>query len=121
MFLDGGSFGNDILLNNPGATAAYNNYVSYFAGRQSAGFARSRCVAFTAGPRGDITGPKETDRQTVNASVRSNWPSFAGALVDIDADPRLTTPAYDGVHYNDAQYAIFAEDVLAAMRPLIAA
>jgi lysophospholipase L1-like esterase len=121
MFLDGGSFGNDILLNNPGAAAAYNNYVSYFTGRQTAGFARSRCVAFTAGPRSDVTGPREADRQTVNASIRSNWPSFAGALVDIDADPRLATPAHDGVHYNDAQYAVFAENVLAAMRPLIAA
>jgi lysophospholipase L1-like esterase len=121
MFLDGGTWGNDIVLNNPGATAAYNNYVSYFTGRQAAGFAKQRCIAFTAGPRSDITSGRETDRQTVNTSIRNNWPSFAGALVDIDADSRLTTPAQDGVHYSAAQYSVWADLVRRAMLPLMAA
>jgi lysophospholipase L1-like esterase len=121
MLIDGGSWGNDILINNPGATTAYNNYVSYFTNRQAAGFLKQRCIAFTAGSRSDITAGKETDRQAVNTSIRNNWPSFAGGLVDIDADSRLTVPAQDGVHYSAAQYAIWAQLVKRAMDPLIAA
>ena len=56
-----------------------------------------------------------------NAYVRANWQDFGSKLVDLAADPRLATPTNltyysgDGLHPNDAGYAVIAELVRAAV------
>jgi lysophospholipase L1-like esterase len=55
-----------------------------------------------------------------NAYVRAHWQDFGGKLVDLAADARLATPTNltyysgDGLHPNDAGYAVIASLVFAA-------
>lgn len=70
-----------------GATAAqaYANLVSYCQAVRSYGF---KAIILTITPRSNGSTPAsfESDRQTVNASIRTNWESFADGIVDVGAD-----------------------------------
>lgn len=102
---------NDIIAGTSAATA-YSNYTTFWANRLAANAAAKR-VAVTCMKRTDMTGPQETARQTVNANILANWPTFADALIDPTADARLNDPTNltffaDGIHLTDAGYAIFS-------------
>lgn len=96
-------------------TDVYNNIVSYCQARQAAGW---KVVVATILPRTEagLRAGFETDRQTVNASIVSNWATFADALSDIGNDatigqaasPNDTTYYSDKVHPTAAGNAIIA-------------
>jgi lysophospholipase L1-like esterase len=66
-------------------------------------------------PAATVTGAADTVRSTVNTWLRANYATFADGLVDLAADSRLTNTAdttyyvVDGVHYNAAGNAVWAE------------
>ena len=69
---------NDLVNNSASATTAYNNLVSYCQALQTAGW---KVVVMTVLHRSnDATLNGKID--TVNASIRTNWPTFADALAD---------------------------------------
>jgi len=106
---------NDISLGGYTAAQTYANTVAYGQGRQAAGF---RVAVLTMLPRtGDTIAGFETARQSVNASIRANWATFADALIDVGndttigqagQDSNLTYYLGDGIHLNEAGYAIVA-------------
>lgn len=108
------------------AAATYADIVTYCNARRAAGWT---VIVGTITPRTNAGTPGtfEADRQTVNAAIRANWPSFADALADIAADSRLgdagdetdTTYYTDLVHMTDAGYAVVASIVHATMLTLL--
>jgi lysophospholipase L1-like esterase len=102
------------------ANDAYAEYVSWCETIRASGFS---VVAVTVLPRteaGTYAG-FEADRQTVNGLIRANFEDFADALADVadhaDLDDSEDTNFYnaDGVHLNDAGYAIVAAVVESAV------
>lgn len=88
---------------------------AYCEGRRAAGF---QVAVLTLLPRSDIPDFNEA-RNAFNALVRQQWPTFAHALVDVAADPRMGDDgdnldrAYyrrDHVHPNAMGCAVLAED-----------
>jgi len=107
------------------AAIAYAAYRQWCLDWKAAGF---KVVAVTALPRNDgVPQPAmENSRQTVNASVVANWPTFADALFDIGSDAtigvygsELNTTYYqaDKVHLTSAGNAYFES----LIRPVILA
>jgi lysophospholipase L1-like esterase len=102
------------------------NYWTYLDARRSAGF---RTVAFTVLPCTSYAlGANETERSYVNAAIRAGWSAHASALVDVAADSRIgddgddTNLTYynaDGIHLNNAGYAVVAELAKAAVDSLL--
>jgi lysophospholipase L1-like esterase len=89
-----------------------------------------KVVAVTVLPRSDGGTPAsfETDRQTVNTSIRANWSTYADALADVGADMTIgealdsdNTTYYNGdkVHMIDAGYAIVAGIIEDAVTSLL--
>lgn len=115
---------NDLYFNS-NATSAYDNYVNWCNGRRAAGF---QVVAVTVLPRsqGGLYAGFESDRQWINAQIRSNWQNFANALADVAADSRIGAPGAeqnttyytDKIHLTDAGYAIVADIVHPAILTL---
>lgn len=107
-----------------GATPAsvYANLEAYCAARRTAGW---QVVVGTILPR-SASDPFESNRQTLNGSIRANWGTFADGLADIAADSRIgapganANPAYfvDGTHPNNTGYGILAGIVAGAVRLL---
>ena len=117
---------NDLYIGGATATDTYNTIRDYCLARQTVGW---RVVVLTILPRlGFGTPPAgfEADRQSVNASIRANWATFADALADVgdDAtigqagDPSNTTYYDDLVHLKNAGYAIVAGIVEGAIATL---
>ncbi len=105
-----------------GATPAsvYANLEAYCAARRTAGW---KVVVTTILPR-SASDSFESNRQTLNASIRANWGTFADGLADIAADSRIGAPgananlayfAADGTHPNNAGYGILAGIVAGAV------
>jgi lysophospholipase L1-like esterase len=118
---------NDLVVNEPTAQAAYDNFVTYCQGRRAAGF---KVVAVTGSPRSASGTPSdfETKRLAANALIRANWATFADALADAGADSRigdtgdeLDTTYYnaDKVHMNNAGYGVVAGIVKDAILTLV--
>jgi lysophospholipase L1-like esterase len=113
---------NDIANFGASGTTAYNRTVSYCTGRRAAGF---RVIVVTMWPRSAVTLPPtfEADRQTYNTAVRANWATFADAIADFAADPRMgdagdeldATYYQDGIHPNIVGCAVEAS----IMAPII--
>lgn len=105
---------NDLITNNVSAATGYSNLVTFFNHRRSAN-ASAKLVVATALPSTQITGTNETSRQTINTNIRTNWASFADALVDVASISQLQNPSNltyfntDGLHPTDAGYAIIAQ------------
>lgn len=117
------------------ATTTYNNIKSYCTARQTVGW---KCVILTILPRtqAGISPSFETLRQSVNASLRADFPtatgesniwtgaSYADYLVDIGSDSTIgdtgdelnTTYYLDKVHLTSAGYAIIADYVKKAIQ-----
>ncbi|MCM3901014.1 MAG: SGNH/GDSL hydrolase family protein [Pyrinomonadaceae bacterium] len=117
---------NDLAVGGSSAAVAYANYAAYCLARRTAGW---KVVAMTILPRAaaGISATFETDRQTVNASIRSNWRSFANAIADVggsaligDAGDNDNITYYDAddIHLNNAGYAIVAGLVKAAIESI---
>lgn len=109
---------NDMYAGASAATA-YSRYVAYCQARQAVGW---NVVAVTVLPRSHAGLPAdfESSRQTFNANIRSNWPTFADALADVASDTRIgdlgaeeNTAYYlsDLVHLNSTGYSIVANIV----------
>lgn len=107
------------------ANAVYSAYETYCNNRRAAG---SKVVAVTILDRRDQVGYQSTfnsKRDSVNTYIRANWRSFADALADVDADPRLDD-ASDAVHYytgdqvhlEDTGCYVYAEVVRNAIRTI---
>jgi lysophospholipase L1-like esterase len=88
---------------------------TYCQGRRAAGF---QVAVVTLLPRSDISYFNEA-RNSFNTLVREQWPTFADAVVDIAADPRMgddgdnldrTYYRPDQVHPNAEGCAVLAED-----------
>ncbi len=112
---------NDLSTDSP--ATVYANIVSYCTARRAAGFDVAVCTLL---PKG-ASAPFETDRQTVNANIRTNWATFADALVDIGADPTIGDPGdqnngtyyqVDAIHLTEAGQAIVAGLVTTALAGL---
>lgn len=101
-----------------GLTAAqiYQEHVTLAQMAQQAGFFVVVCTA--PGSDGEPAGVGKAG--AVNAMIRSGWPTFAHAFVDLEVLPVFTpsgsllNPTYysDGVHLSDAGYAAVAQAVL---------
>jgi hypothetical protein len=109
------------------AVTAYANYVAYCLARKVAGW---KIVAFTVLPASNagIIVSFETSRQTVNTSIRANWPTFADALADVAANPNIgpagsetnvTYYAGDNIHLNATGYGIVAGIAKAAVLSIL--
>jgi lysophospholipase L1-like esterase len=105
-------------------TTVYNNIKSYCQNRQAAGW---KVVVCTILPRSSSSGTFESDRQTVNANVRSGYATFADALADVGNDTTIgqagqnTNQTYyigDNIHLRPVGYAIVAAAVQAAVTTL---
>lgn len=116
---------NDMFFGASGATA-YSRIVTYCQARRAAGFG---VVVLTALPRSDsgTPGGYEAERLAFNASVRSNWATFADALSDIALDSRIgdagdeTNATYfqgDLVHLNSTGTQIAADITYLALRSI---
>ncbi len=117
-FIWGGT--NDIAAGANDSTV-YANLQTYCAARQAAGW---KVIALTMLPRIDFDATEESYRVAFNASVVTNWASFADALVDVAGDTRLDdysdTTYYDagGVHLNATGYGVVADLAYAAIAGL---
>lgn len=69
-------------------TDVYTNIVAWCQARRAAGW---KVVVSTILPRKDagLRADFEADRQTVNTSIRTNWPTFADALSDLGDDAAI--------------------------------
>lgn len=117
---------NDLFFGASAATA-YSNLFSYCTSRRAVGF--KVCIV-TLLPRSDASTPGsfESDRQTVNTSLRMNRLSFADCIADVGGDPRIGDAGdqddltyYDGshVHLNNAGYVIVATSVANAINSVL--
>jgi lysophospholipase L1-like esterase len=106
--------GTNDLFAGASAATVYGNIVDYGTGRRAVGF---QVVVFTITPRNNFDAGMEANRLTINTNIRTNWATFADALVDVAADGRigdagdednLTYYDADGTHLNDTGYAIVA-------------
>jgi hypothetical protein len=93
---------NDLTATGVGnVSLLISNTVAWCQGRRTAGF---KVIVFTMLKRGTVGGggtlvaAHETKRNQFNAYLRSNWPAFADALVDLEDFPGLPE---DGVWYRD--------------------
>ena len=84
------------FLGNP--TTAYNNLVTYYTARQSAGWkvvAATVLPSYNPGYKGGTTVASynewEADRQTLNTLLRDNWTDWADAFVDFADNADLDT------------------------------
>jgi lysophospholipase L1-like esterase len=122
---------NDILQNGTtgnSSTTIYNTIATYCANRRAAGWKVAVCTItdgknFTTSP-----GNFETYRSSINSSIRSNWATFADALVDLAADSRvgaadagLNTTYFqsDKLHWNAGGCTVVAGLVNSAISGLI--
>jgi len=92
--------GTNDLANGVSAADAYNALVAYCQARQAAGWSVIVCTCL---PRSDVD--IAAARATYNASITTNWATFADALANVAADPALDDAAdfADGVHLNSSQ------------------
>lgn len=105
---------NDIAIAGVNAATGYANVQDWCAVMRGHGYrvAVATCIA-----RGDAgwTAGMEATRLAINASIVANWPTFADALIDLAADPRLQDPNdtdyffIDKIHPNDGGHAVVAE------------
>lgn len=116
---------NDLYFGANGLTT-YNNIVAYSQARRLAGF---KVIVNTILPRSNSGTPLtfETDRQTINTLIRSNWTTFADGISDIASDSRIgdagdeTNTTYfspDKVHLTNTGYGVIANYVVAAIRQI---
>lgn len=121
--------GTNDLHGGTAVATVQTRYQTYCESRQTAGW---KVVACTILPRSDAGTPVgfETDRQTFNTWLSSNWATFADALADLGADSRIgdagdeTDTTYysaDLVHLNATGYGVIAELVGAAVQSLFPA
>jgi len=116
---------NDIGQGTETPAVLYARYVSWCGVWRAAGY---KTVAFTvphfaygAGQPRSGSALFDPVADAVNALIRSNWRSFADALVDIASDPRFADETNQAVrssdngHFNDAGYAILAGQAQAAV------
>jgi lysophospholipase L1-like esterase len=115
---------NDLYFGASAATA-YANLVACCERHKSVGH---QVIVMTVLPRsGGVTpGTFEADRQTVNTSIRTNWPLFADGIADVGDDPMIgvtgadTNTKYytDLVHMTRLGYRIVANYVIEAIATL---
>jgi lysophospholipase L1-like esterase len=113
---------NDVYF-GASATAAYNNLVAYCQAAQATGW---KVAVGTLLPRQDAGVPAgfETDRLAVNVNIRTNYATFADALMDIGADASLQDPTNttyfngDKVHLTTTGYALVYPYFLTAIAAL---
>jgi lysophospholipase L1-like esterase len=117
---------NDIYFGATGA-ATYALLAAYCAARRAVGF---KVVVLTCLPRSNAGTPAgfNTDRATLNTSIRANWATFADALADVAADSRigddgdeLDTTYFDAdkVHMNATGYGVIASIVKTAIGTIV--
>jgi lysophospholipase L1-like esterase len=78
----GGS--NDLIAGEAAATV-YNNIASYCQARRAAGWKVVVVTILPRNPNSDFF----ARRASCNTSIRTNWATFADALADVAADPRI--------------------------------
>ena len=107
---------NDIYLNSASAETAYANLVSYYQGRQSAGWTVISGTLLYDSRIADAT------IDATNALIRANYATFSSRLADINADSRLAVGAIgrhsDGIHLSIAGNGVIAEIVAAEILAL---
>jgi lysophospholipase L1-like esterase len=115
IFINAGT--NDFTQSISVATA-YANLVAWCTDAQAAGF---KVIVSTLMPNsnGTLPGTYETSRLAYNSSIRSNWATFADALIDLANDtPLQTNPGtlyVDGTHLSAAGH----EHVRDLLQPII--
>lgn len=102
---------NDLFHTSDSAATIYANLTTWVQGRQAAGF---RVIVLTPMPSDHVgvPGDYETRRVALNALINANS-AGADAVVNLDADSRLTDPAdatyfADRLHLTTAGYAVVA-------------
>lgn len=112
--------GNEILA-NLSSTTVLTNLTNYVSLGKAAGF---KVIALTVPKRADLTGGKETTRQTVNTSIVSNTIG-ADYIYDAAAESAFSNTSnttyynVDGVHYTDTGYGVIAAGVNTGINYLI--
>lgn len=110
--------GTNNLFTGMSAADTYSAYVSACQAAQAAGFAVCACTIMNHAITGSWT---QAAADTVNASIRANWQTFATYFADIQADARLQTVTNltyflgDEVHLTATGYGVVAEIVEAAL------
>lgn len=118
--------GRNDLVAGANDTTTYNRIVTYCQARRTAGW---KVVMVTIPPTGGADGNYETYRASVNASIRANLATFADAIADLAADPRMgdagdnldTTYYRDPVHPSATGAGVIAGLVSAAIDTIEAA
>ena len=115
---------NDIDAGTAVATAEAS-FQTYCEHRQAAGWT---VVVLTLLPRSHATtrGDYLANRATCNTWLRANWPSFADAIADVAADPRIgddgdsddVTYYADKIHMTTTGYGVVASIVLGEVERL---
>lgn len=100
---------NDMANNNLSAIDALTNFINYCQDRRKAGF---KVLVLTLPPRSIAPGTMSlteynTRKETVNNLLRKNWPLFADGIIDV-GDYAVSFP--DGLHTNDAGYALYGAE-----------
>jgi hypothetical protein len=117
---------NDIVAGADAATT-YSRLVTYCQGRQAAGYQVVVSTLLPCTSASAIGVGYNAKRNTVNASIRANWATFADALADVAADTRIGDDAdsddlvyfnADKTHLNATGYAIVSGIVDTAIRSL---
>lgn len=111
---------NDIRLGND-AAHIYAVFTSYVSQAHAQGW---KVVVSTELRRFDFPAAKEAQLEAYNDRLRENK-AHADAVVDLDAEPKFTDPAYradpavfskDRIHPSDGGYAIMAEMLAPAVK-----
>ena len=106
---------NDIWGSSDSADTIITSISTACAARKAAGW--QKVIVATILPRGPGNDANETKRQTVNASIRANYATYADGLVDIGNDATIgqatqnsNTTYYnaDQIHPSEAGHAIIA-------------
>jgi hypothetical protein len=103
-----------------GATAL----ACYTQAARTARASGAKVVVSTITPRTDCTGQCLTEEASFNTSVRANWPTYADAMLDLAANPNMSTNSGPGtcysdhVHMTDFCYKIWSQYQLSALNTL---
>ena len=107
---------NDIFAGESAATVL-SRLQTYHSARRTAGY---KTITFTLPKAASVTGTPETNRISLNSSIRSD-PSFADYFVDLDADLRFNDTSNllyylaDGVHFTEIARQAIADLVVTAV------
>lgn len=115
---------NDMGLNDTDGVMAVVRLKNYALARRAVGWRVVVVTAIAARPAIRLPETFEASRIRANELLRASWPTFADALLDLDADPRLSVVSSlyylpDRVHLNTDGQSVVATLALPVIASVI--